>query len=67
MWYLVFELLVRGGEHDGGRGVPAVGDPGLGPVQDPLVSVLTRRGGGGAGVAAVTWATGPDYTRSNQI
>lgn len=52
--YFVFERLVRGGEDDGGRRVPAVGDPGFGPVQDPLVALLTGRRGGGTCVAAVT-------------
>lgn len=55
---LVSERLVRGGEHNGGRGVPAVGDPGLGAVQDPLVPLLTGHRGGGAGVAAVTCGVG---------
>lgn len=54
----MFELLVGGGEHDGGRGVPAVGDPGFGPVQNPVLSVLKGHGGGRARIAAVTWRGG---------
>lgn len=52
----MFERLVGGGEHDGGRGVPAVGDPGFGAVQHPLVSVLASCRGGCARIAAVTWS-----------
>lgn len=53
---LVFERLVGGGEHDGGRSVPTVSDPGFGAVQHPLVSVLTSCCGGCARIAAVTWS-----------
>lgn len=53
----MFERLVSGGEDDGGRSVPAVSDPGFGPVQDPLVSFLTGCCRGGTCVAAVTCGT----------
>lgn len=51
---LVFELPVCGGEHNSGRRIPAVGDPGFGSIQHPLISLLMSCRGGSTCVAAIT-------------
>lgn len=55
--HLVMQGSVGAGEDHYGRGLPGVGDPGLGATQDPRVTVCPRGGGRGPCVAAVPCPT----------
>lgn len=39
--HLVLQGFICSGKHYGGRGVPGIGDPGLGAIQHPLVTIQT--------------------------
>ncbi len=55
---IVLLRLVRRGEHHSGIALVAIGDPGLGAVEHPLIAVKHRRGRSRAGITAPSYMGG---------
>lgn len=55
--HLVLQGSVCAGKDHGSGGLPGIGDPGLGAVQDPRVPLCSGSGGGGSRVAAIPCRT----------